>query len=212
MTRHVRFTLGLYRHSGRGLAPLITLALWFLFAIATNPPSLSSLSALFPAFVVVGPWIAISVGDVDDRSHREMAVAAAGSPARLHRARVLASFVLCAGSAVLSAAYITVLLSEDDVSRPQVFVVSVAVLIGASALGVAFGSWLCAPLVSNRVVSLVVGLALPLATLLLPPVQDSIRDLGAGALTPGFALASICIAVGALLVVGAAVTANRPIR
>lgn len=212
MSSHVRFTLGLYRHSGRGLAPMIVLVFWFLFAIANNPPSLDALSALFPAFVVVGPWIAISVGNVDDRNHREMATAAAGSRGRLHRSRALTSFILCAAIAVVGAAYLATVLDERAVSRPQVFVVCLAVLIGASALGIAYGSWLHQPLVSSRTIAVVAGLGLPTATLLLPPIQNAIRELGAANLTPGFVLGGACVAVAALLIGAAGETTNRAPR
>lgn len=212
MIAQVRFALELYRHSGRWLAPLSLGMIWFLFAIGNAPNSLDTLAALFPAFLFVGCWVSISLGEIDDRSHREMNVAAAGSRGRLRLARAAASLVLCVALAAFQALYVSLVLAQPDRSAAAVAAVTMVTLLGASALGVAIGSLLHDPIVRSRAVSVGLSFGLAVAILLLPPVQNALQDLGTGAIGQGTTLAIVSLLVGAATTAGAVVATNRAVR
>jgi len=171
---------------------------WCGFAIENAPASFETLAASFPAFLVAGCWVAASLGNVDDRSHREMATAAAGSATKLHRARALASACICIIAAVLQAGYAALALSQPDVSAALVFLICLLTLVGAISLGVAIGSWLHEPLLGGAF-SVLIGFVAVIAIVLMPPVQQALQSIGNGTIGPALALATITIALGSAL-------------
>lgn len=209
MTAQIRFALQLYRHSGRWLAPLVVLMVWFLFAIENAPPSFDTLAALFPAFLTVGCWVAASLGDVDDRNHREMAAAAAGSRGRLHSARAAASLTVCMCFALLQSIYVSLALEQQGTSTITVGLVCLATLFGACALGVSIGSWLHAPLVSRRAVSVSGGFVAVVLIVLLSPVQDALKKLGNSEVAPAIVLAACTLGAAALAAIGSSIATER---
>lgn len=209
MTAHIRFTLRLYLRSGRWLAPLMLFATWFGFAIVNSPPALTTSSSLVPAILACGTWAAVSVGGLDDRNHRELMAAAAGSPARLHIARALASFVVCVGVALICVAYIAIKLDQPDMSAATVALINGVALVAASALAATIGSWLHPPLIAQRAVAVLIGLAVVSAVLWFPPVGATLKSLGNANFGRTFVFGVVSLAVGVVGVAASSRMANR---
>jgi len=155
-------------------------SIWFSFAVAGSPPALSTAGALVPAFLACGSWITAAIGSMDDRNHRELLAAAAGSPARLHLARSLTSFAICFGATAICVAFVAATLDEPDKSAIIVASANGTALLGASLLAVAIGSWLYPPLIKQRAVAVLAGLAAVIGVGLLPPIGATLKSLGNG--------------------------------
>ncbi len=205
----MRFTLLLVARSGRWVAPAVLYLTWLVLVLANPGPALSNGASMFFGLVVFGAWFAIVTGNVDDDPHRDLCAAVAGSPARLHIRRAVATVAVTAGVAVLTS--FATATAGDLGPRDLVATIAgtVAILVAGALVGNAIGVFLHRPLVHSIAWSLVVAVGATIAVALLPPVQDVLYDLDHGSLRGVPALLAGAAAVATLAVFVSAIVADR---
>ena len=129
---------------------------------------------MLPCYVIVGCWLSIIIGSVDDDAHRELVTAAVGSRTRLHVLRnVTALVVMIAFATIVSVAGLLLF------PRPSGVVERTAATFGLAwsgvFLGIAFGAPLHRPVVRHGASALAFALVLLLGLFLFPPMQNILR-------------------------------------
>ena len=160
--RWIRFHLVLGYGSMRWLPPFLMLALWSGLGVLSPGPGFAVAAALFPAAAIWAAWTTIAIGSVDDDPHYDLLAAAAGSVARLHRARAATVAVAGTAWAVTVALVITPLGSacseaqrrspsalQCDQPRTVVPLVAVTVLTAGVWAGIGIGTLLHRPIVAR---------------------------------------------------------------
>lgn len=181
------FTLRLVARSARWIGPAIVYLVWLVLVLANPGPALSNAANLFFGVAIAGCWTTMITGNVDDDPHRDLCTAIAGSPARLQLIRTAAALgptvILAAGTSILIAA-------AGHETRHGVLVVAIAsatLLLAAALIGSTIGVFLHRPVLRNFAWSLILAMAALIGTVLLPPVQDVLRNFNRGQ-TGGVAL------------------------
>jgi hypothetical protein len=170
------FTLRLVARSKRWVAPTTVYVVWLVLVLANPGPALSNAANMFFAAVVFAAWLAVATGNVDDDPHRDLCAAAAGSPARLHIDRALATMAASTGVAVVTASLTA---STGDLGPHTLFYAvacTLALLITGALIGSAIGIWLHRPLIRNTAWSLILAVSATITVALLQPVQDVLRN------------------------------------
>jgi hypothetical protein len=172
----IRFTARLLTRSRRWLAPLLFGLVWT--SIAMNPDgggsSVSRAAGMLPCYVIVGCWLSIVVGSIDDDSHRELVTAVVGSRHRLHLIRVAAALLITAAAATTISVIGLVLFSHVDGWLPAL-TATFALAWSGVLIGTAFGAPLHRPLIRHSATALAISLALLFGFFVLPSMQDVLR-------------------------------------
>jgi hypothetical protein len=172
----IRFTALLLAHSRRWLAPLLFGLVWT--SIAMNPDgggtSVSRAAGMLPCYVIVGCWLSIIIGSIDDDSHRELVTAAVGSRRRLHVIRIATALLITAAAATALSVVGLLLFSHADEWLPAI-ITTFALAWSGALLGAAMGAPLHRPLVRHGATALAISLALLFGFFILPPMQDVLR-------------------------------------
>jgi hypothetical protein len=172
----IRFTTLLLAHSRRWLAPLLFGLLYT--SIAMNPQgggtSVSRAVGMLPCYVIVGCWLSIIIGSIDDDAHRELVTAAVGSRRRLHVIRIAAAILIVGGAATAISIAGLLLFSHPQGLFPAA-TTTVAFAWSGVLIGTAFGAPLHRPLVRHGATALAIALALLFGFFVLPPMQDVLR-------------------------------------
>jgi hypothetical protein len=170
----IRFTALLLAHSRRWLAPLLFGAVWT--SIAMNPEgggtSVSRVAGMLPCYVIVGCWLSIILGSIDDDAHRELVTAAVGSRRRLHIIRLTTGLLLVAGAATAISLVGLVLFAH---ASGLAMIASFGLAWSGVLIGTAFGAPLHRPLIRHGATALAIALALLFGFFVLPPMHDILR-------------------------------------
>jgi hypothetical protein len=170
-----RFTLTLVVHSGRWIAPALTFAVWLLVVVANPGTTLDNAANLFFALLVVGLWLTVTTGNVDDDPHRDLCAASVGGAARLQATRQLATLAaLC--PVVLIATALAVVTGTDHRSLATDVAGTMGLLLSGALVGIAIGGFLHRPILANLAWTVVLGAAAALVVAVLPPLHDVLRD------------------------------------
>ncbi len=205
------FNLRLAARSMRWLGPVLIAMIWMSFAVTDPGPALGTAANSFILVVAVACWITIAIGNVDDDGHRELLAAAAGSPARLHRARSLSSYAAAnvIGTAITVTGIVVASTPTPPMSHGKVLGACVVLELAATAIGVGVGSLLHRPVVRHAGATLLVAVGALVGLILLPPVQHVLRQMNDGRIGGLVPFVVVAIAGGAALVAVAAVLADR---
>jgi hypothetical protein len=172
----IRFTMLLLTHSRRWLAPLLVGLVWT--SIAMDPrgggTSVSRAAGMLPCYVIVGCWLSVIIGSIDDDAHRELVTAAVGSRRRLHLIRVSTGLILVASAATAVSLVGIVLFSHSSGLVPAILT-TFALAWSGVLIGTAFGAPLHRPLIRHGATALAISLALLFGFFVLPPMQDILR-------------------------------------
>jgi hypothetical protein len=172
----IRFTTLLLAHSRRWLAPLLFGLVWT--SIAMNPEgggsSVSRAAGMLPCYVILGCWLSIIIGSIDDDSHRELVTAVVGSRHRLHIIRTTTGLLIVAGAATAISLVGLVLFSHSRGWLPAI-ITTFALAWSGVLIGTAFGAPLHRPLNRHGATAMAISLALLSGFFLLPPMQDVLR-------------------------------------
>jgi len=187
----IRFTLRLVLGSGKWLAPFLMLGLWVGVVVLGPGTRLDNSTAIFPGVLVWSVWMTIIAGNVDDRHHRDILAAAAGSAKGLQVARSVSVGVL--GVLVVATTVPLVALASSAPPRSKTIeytLISSAIQIAALGLGIAVAAWLHDPILRNRAVSALLAIAAVAGILLAGPIQAAVREASRGRVSPPSYLAA----------------------
>jgi hypothetical protein len=172
----IRFTALLLAQSRRWLAPLLFGLLYT--SIAMNPEgggsSASRAAGMLPCYVIVGCWLSIIIGSIDDDAHRELVTAVAGSRRRLHIIRIAAGLLIIGGAATAVSVVGLLLFSHAQGLLPAV-TTTFALAWSGVLIGTTFGAPLHRPLIRHGATAFAISLALLFGFFVLPPMQDVLR-------------------------------------
>jgi hypothetical protein len=145
-------------------------------SIAMDPrgggTSVSRSAGMLPCYVIVGCWLSIIIGSVDDDAHRELVTAAVGSRRRLHIIRVATGLLIVAGAATAISLVGLFLFSHGP---GLAMTASLGLAWSGVLIGTAFGAPLHRPLIRHGATALAISLALLFGFFVLPPTQDILR-------------------------------------
>ena len=210
--RHaVGLTVRLLGRTLRWVGPALVELVWLAVVLAQPGPVPAAAVGTFPALVLVGCWLAVAAGNVDDDGHRELCTAAVGSPGRLVVDRALAGAVLAAGAALLAAVALCVG-AAPRVGGPAEAAAALAVCGAGALAGIGLGSLLHRPLVRRPGPAVVGGVGGAVVVVVAPPTTALLRaaDGGSGAAAVGLLVAALAVAL--LLVAGAGALTERRAR
>ena len=173
------FTVRLVLRSMRWVGPFLVLLIWVVLAIGAGGTGLEFASVLFPAYVIVGTWLTIITGNVDDDAHRDLLAAAAGSASRLHVLRSTTVLVMT-GTIALAVAVVVAVVAQPGRSTLTVLVVAASVSISGLLIGIGIGTLLHRPLLRHRGLSLLLATGGCIVVMLLAPIQSVHRSLNNG--------------------------------
>ena len=173
------FTVRLVLRSMRWVGPFLVLLIWVVLAIGAGGTGLEFASVLFPAYVIVGTWLTIITGNVDDDAHRDLLAAAAGSASRLHVLRSTTVLVMT-GTIALAVAVVVAVVAQPGQSTLTVLVVADSVSISGLLIGIGIGTLLHRPLLRHRGLSLLLATGGCIVVMLLAPIQSVHRSLNNG--------------------------------
>ena len=159
----IRFTALLLTHSRRWLAPLLFGAVWT--SIAMDPrgggSSVSRAAGMLPCYVIVGCWLSIIIGSIDDDAHRELVNGCRWQSPRLHIIRVATGLLLVTGGATAISFVGLVLFYHAGGLAPAA---TFGLAWSGALIGTAFGAPLHRPLIRHGATALAVALALLFGT------------------------------------------------
>jgi len=174
----IRFTSLLLFRSMRWVAPALLAALWT--AVAMSPGAETTVSragGMFLCYVIVGCWLTILIGNVDDDAHRELVTAVVGTRARLHVVRTVTALVWCATFAVVITA-ISLVVHRRAHGIAVESLAALALAVSGALIGVALGAPLHRPSIRNQAASLLIALGCLAVLVQLPPIQGIMRRAG----------------------------------
>lgn len=162
----IRYSLGDTFRTQRWIAPVLCLVAIDAVACAQAGSALPTYGALATALLFVGTWLTVVVVNSEDPVQQTITEACAGSRTKVRLAKLLLGFVLCVLLGVLAMVPPTILagggLSIRNLSAG--FFAQVIAALAAVALG-----GLCSrPIVRRHATSVLIGLLVGLAALLLP--------------------------------------------
>ncbi len=203
------FTLRLVARSARWIAPALVYLVWLVLVLANPGPALSNAANMFFGVAVAGCWITMITGNVDDDPHRDLCAAIAGSPAHLQVIRTLAAL---ATTVILAAATSILIASTGHEAHQGVLAVGVAgaaLLVSAALIGSTIAAFLHRPVLRNFAWSLILAIAALVGTVLLPPVQQVLRNFNRGQTGDVALLLAVAVATAACSTAASAAVANR---
>ena len=74
----ISYNLRLLFATSRWVAPAVFMTFWRGLLLSPPPPSLEGAAFLFPVVVISATWLTVTMGNLDDKPHRELLAAAAG--------------------------------------------------------------------------------------------------------------------------------------
>ena len=175
----IAFTVRLVLRSMRWVAPFLVLLIWVVAAIGGGGTGLELASVLFPAYVIVGTWLTIITGNVDDDAHRDLLAAAAGSASRLHVMRSTTVLVMT-GTIAVAVAVLVAVVAQPGSSTIMVLVVAASVSMSGLLIGIGIGTLLHRPLLRHRGLSILLATGGCILVMLLAPIQSVHRSLNDG--------------------------------
>jgi hypothetical protein len=175
----ITFTVRLVLRSMRWVGPVLVLLIWVVAAIGGRGTGLELASVLFPAYVIVGTWLTISTGNVDDDAHRDLLAAAAGSASRLHIMRSTTVLVMT-GTVAVALAVLVAVVAQPGRARLTVLAVAASVGISGLLIGIGIGTLLHRPLLRHRGLSILLATGGCVLVMLLAPIQGVHRSLNNG--------------------------------
>jgi len=135
-------------------------------------PALDFGAGLVPLCLIWAVWMTLTVGNLGDRPLRDVLASAAGSVARLHHYLILVMVCMGAGvSAMLAVSTGVKTGFADPIGSLWVFTIQMAVVLA----GIAIGTFLHKPFVSNRGVAMLIAVAAIVGVLRLPVVGELLR-------------------------------------
>ncbi len=175
----IALTIRLVLRSTRWVAPFIVVALWMIITLGGSSDSLPNIGLALPAFFIWGLWVALIAGNVDDDPHRDLLVAAVGSPRRLHALRAVSALSM---SVPLVAAVTTVVVLTGTTPRstPSIVAISLSIFISATFAGVGFGTFLHEPVLRHRGAATILSILASVLFVGLPPIPAVMRILNEG--------------------------------
>lgn len=197
MAGFVFFHLRLLGRSMRWIGPVLLYATWLIVVLSGSGPAMADGSALFMLHVIVVCWLGVAIGDIDDDAHRDVLTARIGSPARLHTVRALLAAVLAIVIGLATAAIVTVVKEQPDVTTSALFVGLAIVEVAGGFLGAAIAAVIRRPIVRNFGLTAVVGLLAFLGVVLFGPLQRVLNEFDSGntGLTGWLGLVAVAITV-----------------
>jgi hypothetical protein len=129
---------------------------------------------MLPCYVIIGCWLSIIIGSIDDDAHRELVTAAVGSRHRLHIVRIAAGLLITA-SAATAISVVGLLLFTHTAGWLPAFGATFALSWSGVLIGGAFGAPLHRPLIRHAATALAISLVLLFGFFLLPAMQDVLR-------------------------------------
>jgi hypothetical protein len=180
MTAVFRYILATVLHSQRYVAP----AVFFIVIVAIltasdSGPLLQTYSASAAAMLASAVWLTVTVVGVEEPVGRSVLVVAAGRSRDVLLATVAAVFVFCVVLSVIGLIY--PLYSGSHTVTPRSVALGAVAELTSACVGIGLGL-LCSRLVIPRPgFSMLLGLALVLAALVLPwlPVYPMLRSMSA---------------------------------
>lgn len=175
----IAFTVRLVLRSMRWVAPVLVLLIWLIAAIGGGGTGLELASVVFPAYVIVGTWLTIITGNVDDDAHRDLLAAAAGSASRLHVIRSTTVLTIT-GTIAVAVAVVISIVAQPGRSTITVLVVAASVSISGLLIGIGIGTLLHRPLLRHRGLSILLATGGCILVVVLAPIQGVHRSLDDG--------------------------------
>jgi hypothetical protein len=172
--RMIRFTLRVLGRSLRWVAPAMVGALWFLLVLSNPGPVRSNAVAFFPLLAIVGCWLAVLTGNLDDDGHRELCTAIVGSPRRLLIDRAAAAAIVTAVVAAAAAVAAIAFGSPHSFAWPTAVAV-LALELAGGAIGVGIGAVLHRPLVRHLGITVLGATGALVSAIATPPVTSRLR-------------------------------------
>lgn len=208
MTAVFRYVLATVLHSQRYVAPAVFfVAIVAILTASDSGPLLQTYSASAAAMVAGAVWLTVAVVGVEEPVGRSVLVVAAGRSRDVLLATVAVVFVFCVVLGAVGLVY-PLYTGSHRVTPGAVALGAVAELTSA-CVGIGLGL-LCSRLVVPRPgFSMLLGLALVLATLVLPwmPVYPMLRAMSAEHHGGHGTVFAVCTTLGvAVLAAGTAVT------
>ena len=207
----IRFTSLLMARSTKWVAPAILTALWTLLVMSGGTETAVSRSGgMLFCYVIVGLWLTIMIGNVDDDAHRELVTAVVGSRSRLHLWRALTSLLWVGGYAV-ALTLGSLLIHRHTHSLLVETTGALGLALSGALLGVGLGTPLHRPIVRNQSTSLVVGIGLAGLLIVLSPMQQVVKRASNNdvVLVPRVLGVSLVLAFLSAIVSGIAATHRR---
>jgi hypothetical protein len=175
----IAFTVRLVLRSMRWVAPLLVLLIWVTAAVGGGGTGLELASVLFPAYVIMGTWLTIITGNVDDDAHRDLLAATAGSASRLHVMRSTTVLVMT-GTIAVAVAVLVAVVAQPGRSTITVVVVVASLSLSGLLIGTGIGTLLHRPLLRHRGLSILLATGGCILVMLLAPIQSVHRSLNDG--------------------------------
>ena len=163
----------------RWVGPILVLLVWVVAAIGAGGSGLELASVFFPAYMIVGTWLTIITGNIDDDAHRDLLAAAAGSASRLHVLRSIAVLMMT-GTIAIAIAVVVAVVAQPGRSTLTVLVVAASVSISGLLIGIGIGTLLHRPLLRHRGMSVLLATGGCIVVMLLAPIQSVHRSLNNG--------------------------------
>jgi hypothetical protein len=135
----------------------------------------SRAGGMFFCYLIVGCWLTILTGNVDDDAHRELLTAVVGTRWRLHLYRAATAFLWTSTFGV-AITLCSLLIHRHSHSVVAEAAGALGLALSGALIGVALGTPLHRPLIRNQSTSLLLGLILVIAVILLPPMQSVEKD------------------------------------
>jgi hypothetical protein len=208
----IRFTSALLARSTRWVAPAILAALWTSLAILPAGPetTVSRAGGMFFCYMIVGCWLTILTGNVDDDAHRELLTAVVGTRWRLHLYRAATAFLWTAAFG-LAITVFSLLIHSHTHSVLTEAAGALGLTVSGALIGVALGTPLHRPIIRSQSTSLLLGLGLVIAVILLPPMQSVEKDASNNEIghVPALLAIAIALALASTLASATAATHRR---
>lgn len=207
----VDLTLRLLGRSLRWVAPAVVYLAWLGVVLANPGPVAANAVALFPLHQIVGCWVAVAAGNVDDDGHRELCTAAVGSPGRLLVDRAVAAALVVVVVAVVSTLGVA-LASSPRAGGPADLAAAFAVVLAGGVVGAGVGAVVHRPVLRRVGPTVLAAVAGVLVVLVAPPVTGLLHATDAGDDRAAWMLLGLAAAVGVALVAIGAGLATRLAR
>ena len=192
----------------RWVGPILMLLVWVVAAIGAGGSGLELASVFFPAYVIVGTWLTIITGNVDDDAHRDLLAAAAGSASRLHVLRSTTVLVMT-GVIAVAVAVVVAVMAQPGRSTLNVLVVAASVSMSGLLIGIGIGTLLHRPLLRHRGFSILLATGGCIVVMLLAPIQSVHRSLNNGDSNTTWLLFAAALAWAATSVLAASKLTER---